>query len=178
MLALAGAALLLPAGLPAADKGTGARTIGWNELMPKDWDPVRQIREQSRDKDFGSIKEGSARELELMDKLREIWDSAPTRSDLDGARIRLPGYVVPLEQSGGEVREFLLVPYFGACIHSPPPPANQIVHVVLAKPRAMRTMDTVWVTGTMKTRRQDSPMGISGYSMERPVVEPYRAPPR
>jgi hypothetical protein len=49
---------------------------------------------------------------------------------LDGQNIRLPGYIVPLEVSEeGRTTEFLLVPYFGACIHVPPPPSNQIVHV-------------------------------------------------
>ena len=65
----------------------------------------------------------------MMRQMRELWDNAPTNPKMDGARVRLPGYVVPLEEVKGELKEFLLVPYFGACIHSPPPPANQIVHV-------------------------------------------------
>jgi hypothetical protein len=108
-----------------------------------------------------------------MREMRALWDNAPTRSALDGAGIRLPGYVVPLESNGGKVKEFLLVPYFGACVHSPPPPANQIVHVVLLAPKALHTMDAVWVSGTLKTRRQDSPWGMSGYAMQGAAVEPY-----
>ena len=50
-------------------------------------------------------------------------------SGLDGETIRMPGYVLPLEFDGSKVKEFLLVPFVGACIHTPPPPANQIVHV-------------------------------------------------
>ena len=49
--------------------------------------------------------------------------------DLDGRYVLLPGYVVPLEFSDSRIIEFLLVPWVGACIHKPPPPANQIVHV-------------------------------------------------
>ncbi|MGI9201102.1 MAG: DUF3299 domain-containing protein [Woeseiaceae bacterium] len=49
--------------------------------------------------------------------------------ELDGTFVRIPGYAVPLELSGSKVTEFLLVPYVGACIHTPPPPPNQIVHV-------------------------------------------------
>lgn len=68
--------------------------------------------------------------------------------------------VVPLDGARGERREFLLVPYFGACIHSPPPPINQIVHVSLHEHAMdLQTMDAVWVTGSITTARQDSVKG-------------------
>ena len=99
--------------------------------------------------------------------MRETWDNAPTNRDLDGARVRIRGYVVPLEAHKGELREFLLVPYAGACIHTPPPPANQIIHVTLAEPiKDVRTMDTVRASGTLRTARSDSPMGVSGYTLQ------------
>lgn len=173
-VALLGSAFLPVPGTLAADKSGAFRTATWDDLIPKDWDPLKQF----RDKSNAPIREGSARELALMREMRDIWDNAPTRSELNGAKLRLPGFVVPLEQSHGEIKEFLLVPYFGACIHSPPPPANQIVHVVLATPKPLRSMDPVWVSGTMKTTRQDSPWGMSGYSMDGSAVVPYRAPDR
>jgi hypothetical protein len=109
-----------------------------------------------------------------MRQLRELWDNAPTRSELDGANIRLPGYVVPLEQSRGEVKEFLLVPYFGACIHSPPPPANQIIHVLPRSPaKGVRSMDAVWIHGRITTQRTDSFMGAATYRIEADGVTPY-----
>lgn len=173
-VALLGSAMFHVSGALAADKAASFRTITWEELLPKNWDPLKQF----RDKNTASVREGSTRELALMREMRDVWDNAPTRNELDGTKLRLPGFVVPLEQSRGEIKEFLLVPYFGACIHSPPPPANQIVYVVLATPKPLRTMDTVWVSGTMKTTRQDSPWGTSGYSMDGSTVEPYRAPAR
>lgn len=173
-VALVGSAVFQVPGTLAADKAATFRTATWEELVPKDWDPLKQF----RDKNTASIREGSARELALMREMRDIWDNAPTRSELNGVKLKLPGFVVPLEQSRGEIKEFLLVPYFGACIHSPPPPANQIVYVVLSTPKPLRTMDTVWVSGTMNTTRQDSPWGMSGYSMDGSAVEPYRAPAR
>lgn len=92
-----------------------------------------------------------------------VWNEAPVEQSLEGQKIRLPGFVIPLERKGDQVLEFLLVPYFGACIHSPPPPANQIIHVVMSKPTAdMRMMDTLWVSGRMKILRADTSMGISG----------------
>jgi len=81
---------------------------------------------------------------------------------------------VPLDESGNGIKEFLLVPYFGACIHTPPPPANQIILVQPQKPaKGYHSMDTVWISGTLKTLRSDSYMGSSGYRMDSAIVEPY-----
>jgi len=147
------------------------RTLTWEELVPKNWDPMAMF----RDKPTALIREGSAAERELMREMREVWDKAPTRDDLKGQRVRLPGYVVPLDMVGDKLQDFLLVPYFGACIHSPPPPANQIVHITLKKPQTLRTMDVVWVTGVLGIERQDTGMGVSGYAINADVVEPYKA---
>ena len=138
--------------------------------MPADWDPMKQLRQ----KNIASVAEGSAAEMALMRELRVVLDNAPTRSELDGAKVKMSGYVVPLDTQRGQAREILLVPYFGACIHMPPPPANQIVHVVLPAPKPLRTMDMVWVSGVLKTLRRDSPAGMSGYSMRASLVEPYK----
>jgi uncharacterized protein len=98
---------------------------------------------------------------------------------MDGAALKLPGYIVPLEATQGALKEFLLVPYFGACIHSPPPPANQIVHVVAATPaKGFKAMDVVWVSGKMRVTRVDSAMGVAGYRMEAVAIETFVAPPR
>ena len=99
---------------------------------------------------------------------------APVNASLDGAQVKIPGYIVPLEQKkAGEITEFLLVPYFGACIHTPPPPANQILHVHPAKAAKFRAMDAVWVVGTLKTARSDSGMGVAGYRMDAQSVTAY-----
>lgn len=167
-VAMACGPLATQAAAQAAATGP-ARTAKWDELLPKDWDPLKQFRNQS-----GVVREGSVREMEMMEELRKAWDNAPTRPELNGTRLRLPGYVVPLDSSAAGLKEFLVVPYFGACIHSPPPPANQIVYVKLAKAAPIKTMDAVWVSGTLSTGRADSPMGVSGYAMTGDLVEPYR----
>jgi hypothetical protein len=111
--------------------------------------------------------------------MREAWDKAPSNPAMEGATIRIPGYLVPLEDTKAGMKEFLLVPYFGACIHSPPPPANQIIHVLPKTPaQGLRSMDAVWVSGTMKLVRSDTSMGTSGYRMEAVLVEPYAPPSR
>jgi len=69
---------------------------------------------------------------------------------LDGQTVRMPGYLLPLEIEGLAVREFLLVPYVGACIHVPPPPANQMVYVKLDQPYESEALfEPVWVEGVL-----------------------------
>jgi len=150
------------------------RELRWDDLMPKEWDPTKRLRKP----DGSLLSDLDPRAQKMLEDLRAIWDNAPTVSALDGAFVKLPGYVVPLDQVDGALTEFLLVPYFGACIHTPPPPANQIVHVMPEKPvSGFGAMSTVWVSGRMSTRRQDSPMGASGYRLDSRVVETYRPPP-
>ena len=154
-----------------AENPAAFKPMHWDNLMPPGRDPMQEVRTKTVG---GVVPEGGSTETALMDKLRPVWDNAPTRSELDGAKVKMSGYVVPLDTNRGQTKEFLLVPYFGACIHVPPPPANQIVHVVLGSPKSMRTMDMVSVSGALKTQRKDSPMGMSGYSMRALLIEPYK----
>lgn len=102
---------------------------------------------------------------------------------LDGQVVRMPGYLLPLEYSGKKVTEFLLVPWVGACIHTPPPPPNQIVHVKADKPFESNGMfEPVWVTGQLgahATKKSlyflDGSSDIDvGYSLRATGVEPYK----
>ena len=157
---------------PAQDKPAaraGHTEITWDELVPADWDPLKQF----KDMNFGVLSDADPRAQQMLKKMREVWDNAPVNGQLDGRQVRLPGYVVPLEEGKAGLSEFLLVPYFGACIHTPPPPSNQVVHVMPAKPASFRSMDTVWVNGTIRVARHDSYMGASSYRVEATSVEPY-----
>ena len=161
----------------AADNGRAAPTafkeIRWDELVPKDWDPYKRF----RDKKLDGLTDNDPRSEAMLKEMREVWDAAPTNPLMNGARVRLAGYIVPLEEAKGELKEFLLVPYFGACIHTPPPPANQIVHVLPAQPlKGFKGMVPVWVNGTLKTQRDDSVMGVSGYHLDAVKVEHYEVP--
>jgi hypothetical protein len=102
---------------------------------------------------------------------------------IDGKLIRIPGYVLPLEFSGTKVTEFLLVPWVGACIHTPPPEPNQIVYVKPDKAFDIRRMfDAVWVTGRIAATGSKRSVEIVdgsadidvGYSLHASLVEPYR----
>ena len=109
---------------------------------------------------------------------------APVVDELDGKAVKIPGFVLPLEYDGIEISEFLLVPYFGACIHTPPPPANQIIRGSLAETYELEEITRpVWITGRLKTGRVTSKLSEagydfitdvnSGYSMEVESIEPY-----
>ena len=144
--------------------------------MPKGWDPTQLLKDKGGG-NLAALQDGDPKAAALLPQLREVWDNAPTEPELNNSRIKLPGHLVPLEEVAAGHTEFLLVPYFGACIHTPPPPANQIVLVVPAKPAGgFRSMDTVWVSGVLRTTRSNSPMGASGYRLESAQVERFKAP--
>lgn len=157
--------------LPAA-KGAakGFREIQWDDLMPKGWDPMAAF----KGVDLNRLQDSDPKAAELLAKVRIEWDKAPVEPAINGQRVKIPGFVVPLERKGDEVIEFLLVPYFGACVHVPPPPSNQVIHVVPNKPvKGMRTMETFWISGTLTLQGGDSGMGVYAYRMNAERVEPY-----
>ncbi|MBK8117919.1 MAG: DUF3299 domain-containing protein [Sulfuritalea sp.] len=161
-------ALCLALPLQAADT---YKEITWEDLVPKGWDPTQDLKALLNS---GKLLDSDPRAMEALEKMKALWDSAPTEPSQAGARIRLPGFAIPLEVKGDKVTEFLLVPYFGACIHSPPPPANQIVHAVSARPLTkLRTMDAVWVSGTLSLHRADTPWGKAGYRLAVDKIAPY-----
>lgn len=105
--------------------------------------------------------------------------------ELNGASVKMPGYLLPLEYSGLAITEFLLVPWVGACIHTPPPPPNQIVHVKLAKNNPYRSVsmfEPVWVYGTILTQRSTKNVFLTdgsgdinmGYKMMASKVAKYK----
>ena len=98
-----------------------------------------------------------------------------TLKKLEGKLVRIPGFVVPLDDFQDEGAEFLLVPYYGACVHTPPPPPNQIVMVGMAGKKAVKLnlFDAVWMSGRLKISSVESPYGTVGYQLEGLKVEPY-----
>lgn len=97
---------------------------------------------------------------------------------VDGKIVKVPGFMVPLEDESEIVTEFLLVPYMGACVHTPPPPPNQIVHVKMAggKKTKLSFWDPVWVQGKLDITTVKSPYGDVSYNMSGMVIEPYKEP--
>ena len=174
------AAKLVPAvalGLAVAGPPVAAqdevREIEWEDLMPEDWDPFSKL-DALMSGDIGNLSDDSAQAEMLMNAYRDAVRSAPVVGALDGWQIRLPGFVVPLDFEGTEISEFLLVPYFGACIHVPPPPSNQIVYVQTVAGYPIRELfDPVWVTGVIRTQAHLNDVGDAGYTMQATIIEPY-----
>ena len=102
----------------------------------------------------------AARTLLWRDLLGE---AGAVNAGLDGKEVAIAGYVVPLQLFRGAVDEFLLVPIYGACIHVPPPPPNQIVRVTVKPAQPLAAMSVVWVTGILQTSHEGHSAASSGY---------------
>lgn len=105
-------------------------------------------------------------ELNALDL--ETGFAPPELADLDGQRVRVPGFMVPLEDSAESVSEFLLVPFVGACVHVPPPPANQMVHVLMNDGATTQVYwwDPIWIYGTLHIENVEHFYGQSSYRLE------------
>ena len=145
--------------------------ISWDQLIPASWDPAKVFDKFNLDQ----FEDDDPKAEAALKELQKLWNEAPVNPDMKGKLVKILGYVAPLDFLGGdELAEFLLVPYFGACIHVPPPPANQIIHVTLAKPReGIQVMDTVWVYGRLQIEKTENDLADSGYSMKADAVEQY-----
>ena len=159
---------------PSAPAAEGeVRELEWEELMPEGWDPFAELDALTSD-ELGSLSDDSVRAVELYNAYQEAVRSAPVVTELDGQQVRLPGFMVPLDFENTEISEFLLVPYFGACIHVPPPPSNQIVYVKTVAAYPMRELfDPVWVTGELRTEAHLNDVGDAGYTLQATIIEPY-----
>lgn len=149
--------------------------LSWDDLLPADFD-FNTLREKI-DLDSYEIYDLTDEDPEaqrLYSDLQSVMADVPMVETLDGIEARIPGFLVPLEMSADEVREFFLVPYYGACIHTPPPPANQIVHVVMDKPIPFDNMyEPYWVKGTLDVTRTDTDIGTAGYRLNIASITPY-----
>ncbi len=131
-----------------------AREITWDDLIPPGV-PYAEI-----------IGEGEIDEIN--DTWNPVYDANAVKLNeaLDGAYIRMPGYIIPMSYSGTGVTDFILVPYVGACIHVPPPPANQLVFATTREPWPSNQLwDAVWATGTMRTQLQTTEIAETGYAL-------------
>ncbi|MDO6590004.1 DUF3299 domain-containing protein [Loktanella sp. D2R18] len=158
MLAIAAAGVAIPR-VAAANPAT---EITWDDLIPPGV-PYSEI-----------IGEG------VMDEVNDIWlpvfDGNATKLNptLDGAYIKMPGFIIPMEQTAAGVTSFILVPYVGACIHTPPPPPNQLVFVNAVTPWPSDNLwDAVWVTGQMQHELQTTEVAQTGYVLEAELMEIY-----
>ncbi len=138
------------------------REIAWEDLIPSGV-PYSEI-----------VGEGS------FDEQNDTWlpdfdgNAYKFVEALNGTRIRMPGYMLPLETDGRGVTEFILTPYVGACIHVPPPPPNQLVFVTSGQPWPSEAIfDAIWVTGTIRVNPISTNLAEIGYDMVADEIEAY-----
>ncbi|MBF7073656.1 DUF3299 domain-containing protein [Glaciecola sp. MH2013] len=106
--------------------------------------------------------------------MTQLEPDAPLKEELNGRYVKIPGFVVPLEGDADNITEFLLVPYFGACIHVPPPPSNQIVYVNFSEGVPIDNLyDAIWVTGTLSTDGWKGDIASVGYTLKGDVVTAF-----
>jgi hypothetical protein len=153
---------LASAAVPQVALARTATEITWDDLIPPGV-PYSEI-----------LAEGE------MDARNDIWrpifDANATKLNpvLDGAYIKMPGYIIPIDLSTKGVTSFVLVPYVGACLHTPPPPPNQLVFVTTQTPWPSEALwDAVWVTGLMKHEIQSTEVADTGYVLKADQMEVY-----
>ena len=166
-------------GLGAAGRLAAAdtpRELTWGQLIPPMAAPARQNKFFGQ----GAIPKGDLQQPDhaggegrwLGSAKKPMSEPAPVVADLDGKLVHIGGYVVPLDFDSTNVKEFLLVPYVGACIHVPPPTANQIIYVKAAKGFDVKgTFEPVFVTGRLKTAAASTGLAETGYSMDAERVD-------
>ncbi|KMM87046.1 hypothetical protein SAMN04490203_0642 [Pseudomonas taetrolens] len=149
------------------------RELTWSEMVPPDAPSEAPDMAPMHDlSQLGNL------DPEAAPAARQGMPNAPVVPALDGQVIRLPGYIVPLEvNEEGRTTDFLLVPYFGACIHVPPPPSNQIVHVTSKEGVKLDELyQPYWIVGAMQVKPSTSDLADAGYQMDAQKILVYELP--
>ena len=146
------------------------RTLRWEEMVPADAPPLPQptaLHDLNQLADVLAEESGPA--------AAQQYPNAPVVPELNGIAMKLPGYIVPLTiDDNSRVTEFLLVPYFGACIHVPPPPSNQMVYVTSEGGVALGEMwQPYWIEGQLSVQAFSSDFGDTGYQAVAEKIYPY-----
>lgn len=103
---------------------------------------------------------------ENLGKLKRVSKAPRSISKLNGKTVRITGFMVPLDGDSKGIREFLLVPFQGQCIHVPPPPPNQIIHVKMARGRVQYSWEPIQVTGTFVIQKTRNEFGGSFFKIK------------
>lgn len=156
------------------NKSKDPEKVEWDDLVPEDFNPDKLFAKYNVDE----MEDTDPRADEFLKEMKEIWKAAPIVESMEGRYVKMPGFVVPLETVGDQVTEFFLVPYFGACIHVPPPPANQMIYVAVQQNNSVKMtgdmFEAVWVTGNLSIKTTSNELGDAGYMLYATAIEPYK----
>ena len=158
---------LLACGL-ALQASAAALQIDWIELVPADQRATYDPAPPQVVHDYLTGEAGGLAARQPLD--------FSVNMELEGKEIRIPGFVVPLElDEEGNVTEFFLVPYFGACIHVPPPPPNQMLYVRMKHGIKLDSMySAYWITGKLSARTRTTRLGAAAYTLAGTASEEYK----
>lgn len=158
-------------------------TIQWTDLLPQDEidilsNPpsyINDIEDGSAEDQLGGSMNNSI-VVEMEDRYQQALVSTRVKSEMDGRAVRIPGFIVPIEFNGEQtITEFFLVPYFGACLHMPPPAPNQIIYVTSATGLKLEALYyPFWISGDLKASLVENDMATAAYSMEMDSYEAYQ----
>lgn len=156
--------------------------IEWTELIPTDDlevllnppDYLFDIEDRAENDNMNTLNEVSPNDI-VTKKYQQALKSTRIVKKFDGESIRIPGFIVPIEVDNNQkVTQFFIVPYFGACLHMPPPPPNQIIFVNYSTGIKLASLyDAFWFEGVVTIDTTDSNLGKSAYSMRLNKVYPY-----
>lgn len=181
-LAIAGHSVWAQNGAVRAEEKSAFTTVEWADLIPPEvleilLNPPSYIAEiedgSAEDQITSQMKNTLAEEEE--DAYRRALASTDVNPSMDGQKIRIPGFVVPLEFDEEQtISQFFLVPYFGACLHMPPPPPNQIILVDSPEGVQMSALyEPFWLEGEVSTVVTENDMAKSAYAMQLHKLSPY-----
>lgn len=157
--------------------------VEWTDLMPKEeLEALSNPPEYLNDIEDGSLEDqiGSEMKAGLVEDIKDPYQMALVSTrvvpEMDGKAVKIPGFVVPLEFGEDQtITKFFLVPFFGACIHVPPPPPNQIIMVNYRQGLQLEALyDPFWISGVLSTTLVENEMATAAYSLEMFEVEDYR----
>jgi hypothetical protein len=155
----AGLAAIL--GAPSALRAEDVIDLKWEDLLPEGETTIPPAMRGILLHDESALAAGQPR-------------SSGVRTDWNGRIVRLPGFIVPIDYKGSGVTAFILVPFVGACVHVPPPPANQLVFVTTGEPYESKGLfEPVNVTGMFGTASTSTQLAEIGYALSADKIEPY-----
>lgn len=143
--------------------------LGWDDLLPPGEAEKTAALIQAQMQSLFDVAEGGAGDVAMQ------FGTHNTVAILDGHKVRIPGFTVPFEFSqNAKIKEFLLVPYYGACLHSPPPPPNQTIYVKTDKPIKIKDLEqAVWIEGYVKVASTYTDLAESAYTITLTDIEEY-----
>ena len=163
-------------------QAVGFVTIEWTDLIPQDEFDILSnppaymddIEDGSAEDQIGNLLKNTLANAEES-RYQQALVSTNIKPEMDGRAVRIPGFIVPIEFDGDQIiTEFFLVPYFGACLHMPPPAPNQIIHVKYAEGLKLEALyNPFWISGILKASLISNDMATAAYGVEMRSYEAY-----